>query len=113
MFADWSGTRSLRRVELNALTSPQMIEFIERKLKANHIEKIVPSEESLAEAYRLFTRNAKVQEVVDEAIQEIDGDEDEIEVPVDLEKRVRDYLVKHPTVRWDQAVQEIAGKMRP
>jgi hypothetical protein len=108
MFADWSGTRSLRRVELNALTSPQMIEFIERKLKANHIEKIVPSEESLAEAYRLFTRNAKVQEVVDEAIQEIDDDEDETEVPADLEKRVRDYLVKHPTVRWDQAVQKIA-----
>jgi hypothetical protein len=110
MFADWSATRSLRRVELNALTSPQMVEFIERKLKANHIEKIVPSEESLAEAYRLFTRNAKVQEVVDEAINEIDDDEDETEVPADLEKRVRDHLVEHPAVRWDQAVQEIANK---
>jgi hypothetical protein len=109
MFADWSA-RSLRRVELNALTSPQMVEFIERKLKANDIEKIVPSTESLAQAYRLFARNDKVQEVVDEAIKEIDDDEDEIEVPADLEKRVRDYLVKHPTVRWDQAVQEVAGK---
>jgi hypothetical protein len=112
MFADWSGTRSLRRVELNALTSPQMVEFIERKLKEHRIEKIVPATESLTEAYRLFTRNAKVQEKVDEAMEEIDDDEDQIEVPADLEKRVRDYLVKHPTVRWDQAVQEIAGKMR-
>ena len=67
----------------------------------------MPSEEGLAEAYRLFTRNAKVQEVVEEAIEKIDDDEDETEVPADLEKRVRDYLVKHPTVRWDQAVQEI------
>jgi hypothetical protein len=109
MFADWSGTRSLRRVELNALTSPEMVEFIERKLKANHIEKIVPSEESMAEAYRLFTRNAKVQEAVDKAVEEIDeDDEDETEVPADLEKRVRDHLAKHPTVRWDQAVQKIA-----
>ena len=41
---------------------------------------------------------------------EIDDDEDETEVPADLEKRVRDYLVKHPTVRWDQAVEEIAGE---
>jgi hypothetical protein len=110
MFADWSGTRSLRRVELNALTSPQMVEFIERKLKENRVEKIVPSTESLEEAYRLFARNVKVQEVVDQAIAEIDDDEDETEVPADLEKRVRDYLLKHPTVRWDQAVQKIAGK---
>ena len=108
MFADWSSTRSLRRVELNALTSPQMVEFIERKLKKHKIEKIVPSEKRLAEAYRLFTRNSKIQEVVDKAIEEIDDDEDESEVPADLEKRVRDYLVKHPTVRWDQAVQKIA-----
>jgi hypothetical protein len=107
MFADWSGTRSLRRVELNALNSPQMVEFIERKLKENHIEKIVPSEESLAEAYRLFAHNAKVQEVVDEAIEQIDDDEDETEVPADLEKRVREYLVKHPTVRWDEAVKKV------
>jgi hypothetical protein len=107
MFADWSEHRSLRRVELNALTSPQMVEFLERKLKENHIEKIVPSEESLAEAYRLFTRDAKVQEVIDEAIEKIDGDEDETEVPADLEKRVRDYLVKHPTVRWDEAVKKV------
>jgi hypothetical protein len=107
MFADWERDKCLRRVELNALTSPQMVEFIERKLKENHIEKIVPSEESLAEAYRLFTRNAKVQEVIDEAIEEIDDEEDETEIPVDLEKRVRDYLVKHPTVRWDEAVKKV------
>ena len=60
MFADWEEHKCLRRVELNALTSPQMVEFIERKLKENDIEKIVPSEEGLAEAYRLFTRDAKI-----------------------------------------------------
>jgi hypothetical protein len=111
MFADWGSTRSLRRVELNALTSPQMVEFIERKLKENNVEKIVPSQEGLEEAYRLFTRNAKVQEVVDEAIENIDDDEDETEVPDDLEKRVRDYLVSHPSVRWDAAVQKIVDEV--
>ena len=40
-------------------------------------------------------------------MEEIDDDEDEVEVPADLEKRVRDYLVKHPTVRWDEAVKKI------
>jgi hypothetical protein len=112
MFADWSSRetpRSLRRVELNALTSPQMVEFIERKLKEHNIEKIVPSEESLAEVYRLFTRNAKVQEIVEEAMKNID-DEEETEVPDDLEQRVRDYLDKHPSVRWDEAVQNIVDE---
>ena len=59
MFADWEEHKCLRRVELNALTSPQMVEFIERKLKENDIEKIVPSEEGLEEAYRLFTRTPR------------------------------------------------------
>ena len=95
MFADWNNKESprcLRRVELNALTSPQMVEFIERKLKENNIEKIVPDEESLAEAYRLFVRNAKIQEVVVAAIEEMEADEavadeeEEIEIPADLEQ---------------------------
>ena len=110
MFRDFDRLRSTRRVELNAMTSPQFIAFLERKLRENGVAKIVPEQDLLAEAFRLFARNAKVQEVVDEAINEIDDDKDETEVPADLGKRVRDYLVKHPTVRWDQAVQEIANE---
>jgi hypothetical protein len=52
---------------------------------------------------------AKIQEVVDEAIDNKD-DDDETEIPDDLEKRVRDYLVKHPSVRWDEAVQKIVDE---
>ena len=31
MFADFDTARSTRRVELNAMTSPQFIDFLERK----------------------------------------------------------------------------------
>jgi hypothetical protein len=106
MFADWEQHKCLRRVELNALTSPQMVQFIEDKLEENGIEKIVPSAEKLAEAYRLFDRDAKVQKVVDEAVKNMPKEED-AEIPGDLEDRVNDYLERHPAVRWDDAVKKV------
>jgi hypothetical protein len=106
MFTDWEQHKCLRRIELNALTSPQMVRFIEDKLEENGIEKIMPSAERLIEAYRLFDRDAKVQKVVEEAIKNIPKDDD-VAVPDDLEDRVRDYLELHPVVRWDEAVKRV------
>ena len=39
-----------RRVELNAFTSDQLIEWIEEKLDEHGVEKVVPEEETLAKA---------------------------------------------------------------
>ena len=111
MFADFDRLRSTRRVELNAMTSPQFIAVPRTQVERERRRQDRPRTRiCLAEAYRLFTRNAKVQEVVEAAITEIDDDEDETEIPANLEKRVRDYLVKHPTVRWHEAVQKIAKR---
>jgi hypothetical protein len=95
MFADWDKHKCLRRVELNALTSPQMVQFIEHKLEGNGIEKIMPSAERLTEAFCLFDRDAKVQKVVEEAIKNMPKDKN-VKVPDDLEDQVRDYLERHP-----------------
>jgi hypothetical protein len=105
MFADFDATRSLRRVELNAMTSPQFVEFLERKLREAGVEKIVPDAEELADAYRLFANGARIQDVVDNAIKELD--DENVDVPNDLEKRVRDYLAKYPSARWDTALAEV------
>jgi hypothetical protein len=107
MFADFDATRSLRRVELNAMTSPQFVEFLERKLRKAGVEKIAPDADELADAYRLFANGGRIQDVVDKAIEELDNED--VEVPDDLEKHVRDYLAKHPEVRWDQAIASIVG----
>jgi hypothetical protein len=56
MFRDFDRLRSTRRVELNAMTSPQFIAFIERKLKQAGIKKIVPDKKELGDAYRSFVR---------------------------------------------------------
>ena len=94
-----------RRVELNALPSDQLVAFIERKLTEHGVKKVVPDTDLLGDAYRLFVRSKRVEEVVAKAIEDID-DED-IDLPADLAARVADYLKDNPTVRWDAAVAAI------
>jgi hypothetical protein len=109
MFADFDSTRSLRRVELNAMTSPVFIEFLERKLKEAGVEKIVPDEDLLTEAYIGLERGQRLQEAFEEVEEEIDEelDEEDIEAPDDLRQRVEEILKQRPELRWDAAVAEI------
>ena len=73
MFRDFDRLRSTRRVELNAMTSSQFIAFVERKLRANGVAKIVPDQDLLAEMYVGFEKGRRLQKAVEEALDEIDG----------------------------------------
>jgi len=110
MFADFDRLRSTRRVELNAMTSPQFIAFLERKLKEAGVAKIVPNEGLLAEVYGGLERGRRLQEELDDLKEEID-DED-FTAPKDLRRRVAALLKKKPALRWDAALAEII-KSRP
>jgi hypothetical protein len=107
MFRDFDSTRSTRRVELNAMTSPQFIAFLERKLKQYGMEKIVPDNEQLAAAYRLFARSHSAEKIMKRELKKF-GDV-AVEVPQDIEKQVRLRLIENPTDRWDTALQQIAA----
>jgi hypothetical protein len=104
MFQDFDQNRSTRRVELNAMTSPQFIAFVERKLREVGIAKIVPDQESLAEVYAQLERGRRLLEAAKE-IDEIDMDD--FDAPKDLPRRVRKCLKEQPTLRWDAALAEI------
>jgi hypothetical protein len=97
--------RSTRRVELNAMTSPQFVAFVERKLRENGIAKIVPDKNLLAEVYASVAKGRRLEEAFREIEDEIDAD---CKPPNDLEQRVRKWLEKHPAMRWDAAIQKIA-----
>ena len=45
-----------QRVELNAMTSPDLIEFLRAKFAQHGVDKVVPAAGKLADAYRLFVR---------------------------------------------------------
>jgi len=107
MFRDFDRLRSTRRVELNAMTSPQFVDFVERKLLEHGIAKVVPDQELLAEVYVGIERGRRLKETI-EQIGEIDMQD--CRPPEDLEERVQQMLQKDPALRWDAAVAKIATK---
>jgi DNA topoisomerase VI subunit B len=98
-----------RRVELNAFTSDELISFIERKLNEHGVAKVVPTEERLAEAYRLFVRSARVEKIVEAVLR--DAEDTAINVPSDLSEKVRSYLEAHPEEPWDRAVETLTDEI--
>jgi hypothetical protein len=101
------------RVEINALTSDALIEMIETKLKAHGIKKVVPSVKLLADTYVAFDKSQKIEDAFDD-LQEEMPDEDDVEVPPDLEDQVRKLLDQHSHLRWDEAVHLVLdeGKLQ-
>jgi hypothetical protein len=97
------------RVELNAMTSDQLVTFVERKLEHHGIKKVIPDDEELAEAYRLFARSQEVEQIIEGELERLDDNDDAAEVPPDIKSRVREYLVHHPEARWDAAVQYLVA----
>jgi hypothetical protein len=91
------------RVELNAMTSDGLIEMIERKLEDCGIEKVIPGDDLLAEAYQAFHHSKNLEDIFEKGKSEYE--ETEIDVPEDLKERVRAVLDDHDDLRWDDAIQ--------
>ena len=93
------------------MTRPQFIAFLERKLRAHGVEKIVPDQDLLAEAYAELERGRRLAE----AIQNLDEIKIDANAPKDLQDQVRKYLKRHPEARWDAALGAIveSGRNRP
>jgi hypothetical protein len=91
------------RVELNAMTSDGLIGMIERKLEDYGIEKVIPGDDLLAEAYQEFQHSKNLQEIFEKAKSEYE--ETKIEVPDNLKEQVRAVLDDHDDLRWDDAIQ--------
>jgi DNA topoisomerase 6 subunit A-like protein len=111
MFQDFDRLRSTRRVELNAMTSPQFIAFVERKLHEHGIGKIVPDSKLLAETYAAIERGRRLKEAVEELGEKIAPEN--AGAPADLRRRVRNYLKQNPADRWTDAVAAIAAERAP
>jgi DNA topoisomerase VI subunit B len=96
-----------RRVELNAMSSDQLVAFIERKLAEHGIGKVVPADVRLAEAFKLAVRHRRIEALIREVMcREL---ETPVEVPPDLAARVRVHLAQHPAASWDTAVVALSA----
>jgi DNA topoisomerase VI subunit B len=101
----WRG----QRIELNAMTSRQFLDWLEAKLQAVGVEKVVPDQETLAVAYRHLTRVAALQDTIDAALAE---EAPEVEVPTDLEEQIRTRITETDTASWDEALWDVVVERR-
>ena len=96
------------RVELNAFTSDRFIAWLERKLKAHGVKKIIPNAKTLKDAYRravmLHHVNQGIEEIEAEAIEKLR----KVKIPKTLATQIATRLEKHPALAWDAVVAAIA-----
>jgi DNA topoisomerase VI subunit B len=97
----WDG----ERVELNAMTSPQFIAFLEGKFAELGVRKVVPEGDALASAYRRAWRTAAAQAAIDRAVAD-QGEADVPDMPPDLAERITRAIEGGPQP-WDEALWQI------
>jgi DNA topoisomerase VI subunit B len=94
-----------KRVELNAMTAPQFINWLERKLIAAGAQKVIPNDTTLGIAYR----RAKDAVRLNEFAEQIQKNPTRSKVPRNLREQVQGILKREPAMSWDGAVARIAG----
>jgi hypothetical protein len=95
------------RVELNAMTSPQMVEFIEAKLTAHEVGKIVPPCGILEEHARHLLEGRFAAEALEPLVAEVRERAKNEKLSANLAKRVVAELKKNPHLPWDAAVANV------
>jgi len=94
------------RVELNAMTAPQFVEFLEKKL-ALHAKKVIPDKAVIEAHARRLWEQQQAEERCKDILEAIHAEAQTAELPGDLVARVKKLLKKERTLSWDQAVAKI------
>ncbi len=99
-----------QRVELNAFGSAELIAWIESKLAAHGIRKVVPDTAALEQAYRRAVHDEYVSRRVADLNREAAQFAAEATIPKSLTAKVRTALTQAPADAWDIAVRRTAGR---
>ena len=95
------------RVELNAMTSDELVDFIERKFEEHGVSKIIPTDDVLEQhARRMLERHVVLREL-DKLLPEIRKRVAETKLPEDLRAHVEELLEENPKLPWDAAVADM------
>jgi len=96
----WGG----ERVELNAMAADQLAEWLEVKLVAAGVEKLVPDPDVLADGYRRAVRQEAVRRAIEAALAGANGHH--MKVPDDLVADVT-ARITDAADSWDDALLDI------
>ena len=106
MFRDFDRTQAIRRVELNAMTSPQFVDLLKRGLRAHGVKKVIPEQEVLVEAFIARAKSARLTNKVEA----LDLDCEDIKAPKNLNGVVAKRLKAKPTARWDAIINDLVDE---
>jgi DNA topoisomerase 6 subunit A-like protein len=97
------------RVELNAMTSDELIDFVEGKFEEHGVTKIIPDDEVLELHARRMLERHLVLRRLEKLLPEIREQVANTALPDDLRKLVEERLDQEPELPWDAVVAEIIG----
>jgi hypothetical protein len=104
-----SGGYQGRRVELNAFTSGDLIEFIEAKLARHGIHKLMPDHDTMETAYRRALQVKILNQSFGPLVKQAQEEAAKSSVPESLEEQVRKRLEENPALPWDQVITEMVA----
>jgi hypothetical protein len=100
--------RSNRRVELNAFTAPQFIEWLVRKLTKHLGRKpFIPADAILADAYRRALAVARINQAIEDVRERAIEEAKSATIPKSLRRQLEKRL-RHSPQAWDKGLYEIA-----
>jgi hypothetical protein len=99
-----------RRVELNALTSRQLVDFIEKQLALHNVQKVIPSNGVLARHARHLIEQELAREAFDELRAKFTKQARDAVLPEDLRAQVQAELAAHPEGSWDGALAAVVSR---
>jgi DNA topoisomerase VI subunit B len=96
-----------RRVELNAMTSPQFIAFLESKFAEHGVSKFIPNEVVIEQ----HSRRIIEKQILAQSIAKISGEIAEqakiTELPTNLREQIERVFAERPDVPWDEALAQV------
>ena len=93
-----------RRVELNAMTAPVFIDFLERKLAEQGVWKIVPDGDILEHHAQRVIEQRLTDRLVRDSRTALQAASASAVLPQDLADKVRSICTEKPELSWDAAV---------
>jgi hypothetical protein len=95
-----------QRVELNAMTTTEFIAFLENKLVAHGVSKVVPDQQIAQQHARRIIEQQLAEQAMREILPKIHKQAESVELPENLTDEIRDRLQQEPEIPWDEAIAE-------
>ena len=106
--------RSGRRIELNAFSPAQFIEWLEGKLKAALPKRLIPEADVIEGAYRRAMAVAEINNAIEEARDEAVENAKAAKIPKTLRRQIQKAMKASPEKAWDLVLYEmVQSKLYP